>query len=93
MRIAQVVGTVTLSRRHPTLTGAAWRVVVPLGRTALAGGSGGRGEPLVAYDEFGAGDGALVTISEGGEAAAPFHPQQVPVDAYVSALLDVVDVG
>ncbi len=35
-------------------------------------------------------NGALIAISEGGEAAQPFYPAQKPVDAYNAALLDDV---
>ena len=31
MRIADVIGTVTLSRQHPSLAGARFKLVVPLG--------------------------------------------------------------
>lgn len=92
MRIGEVIGTVTLSQAHPSLKGATWRIVVPLGRAALEGEAGGRGESLVLYDERGTGDGDRVAISEGAEAAAPFLPEQKPVDAYAAAILDEVTV-
>ena len=50
------------------------------------------GEELVVYDELGAGQGSLIAISEGGEAAQPFYPNMKPVDAYNGAILDSVDV-
>lgn len=46
----------------------------------------------MAFDEFGAGDGALVAISEGAEAAAPFHPDVKPLDAYLAAQLDQLEI-
>ena len=92
MRIAEVIGSITLSRWHPSLTGAAWRVCVPLNRDGLKGSQAGREEAFVTYDELGAGLGSLVAISEGAEASAPFHPEQKPIDAYNAAILDVVDV-
>ena len=48
-------------------------------------------ETLVVWDELGAGNGGLIAVSEGGEAAEPFKPQLKPVDAYSAALLDSVD--
>jgi ethanolamine utilization protein EutN len=92
MRIAEVIGTVTLSKGHPSLAGGVWRICVPLNRDELKQGRGGRDEPFVTYDELGAGLGTLVAISEGAEASAPFHPEQKPIDAYNAAILDVVDV-
>lgn len=89
MRIADVIGTVTLSRVHPTLGGSRWVIAVPL---SLEGLKADRpdGEDLVAYDELGAGPGARVALGEGGEAAAPFLPNKKPVDAYCACLLDRV---
>lgn len=92
MRIGEVIGTVTLSRCHPSLSGSRWKVVVPLDLPGLQGKTEGRGEPFIVYDELGAGDGSLIAISEGGEAVAPFYPDVKPLDAYCAALLDVVQV-
>lgn len=92
MRIGEVIGKVTLSRCHPTLRGATWLVTVPFTLDGLNGAESGRGEPFVVYDELGAGAGALIAISEGGEAAAPFLPEQKPVDAYNAALLDSIEI-
>jgi len=91
MRIAEVIGSVTLSRCHPSLTGASWRLVVPLDATGLRGESAGRGEPFVIFDEYGAGEGSMVAVSEGAEAAAPFHPDVKPVDGYNAAILDQIE--
>ncbi len=92
MRIAEVIGTVTLSKCHPSLAGATWRICVPLFRAGLKGAPGGRDESLVTYDELGAGIGSRIGISEGAEASAPFHPRQKPIDAYNAALLDTVEI-
>ena len=48
-------------------------------------------ETVIVWDELGAGEGSLIALSEGGEAAQPFHPELKPVDAYNSALLDQLD--
>ena len=37
MRIAEVIGTVTLSRVHPTLAGFRWVIGVPFSLKALRG--------------------------------------------------------
>ena len=91
MRIAEVIGRVTLSRCHPSLRGATWKIVVPLNRKGLAGDAAGRGEPFVIYDELGAGMGSMVGVSEGAEAAAPFAPNVKPIDGYAAALLDEIE--
>lgn len=90
MRIAEVVGSVTLSLVHPTLRGGRLALVNPLSLEELAGDQHGVAETIVAYDEFGAGPGSLVALSEGGEAAQPFYPDDKPVDAYCAAILDDV---
>ncbi len=51
MRIAEVIGTVTLSRCHPTLVGARWLIGVPFSLKALQSGAPD-GEDLVIYDEL-----------------------------------------
>lgn len=92
MRICEVIGNVTLSRSHPTLRGAAWRVAVPLSIDAASRILAKRGEPFVVYDELGAGIGSLIAVSEGAEAAAPFYPDQKPIDGYCAAILDTCEI-
>jgi ethanolamine utilization protein EutN len=92
MRIAEVIGTVTLSRVHPSLTGGRWVIGVPFSLKALRAGAPD-GEDVVIFDGLRAGVGDRVGFSEGGEAAAPFHPQKKPVDAYCACILDNVVVS
>ena len=91
MRIGKVIGTVTLSRWHESLRGARYRVAVPLSLADFRGDSQAEAEGLVVYDELGAGDGSLIAISEGAEAAQPFRPEIKPIDAYCAAILDNID--
>jgi len=92
MRICEVIGSVTLSRWHPSLTGATWKLVVPLDQAGLRGDAAGRGEPFAVFDELGAGNGSLIAVSEGAEAAAPFHPAVKAIDGYNAAILDRIDI-
>lgn len=96
MRIAQIIGTVTLSRWHPSLATASYRLAVPLTLAALANTDGQAlpspppgTEELVVYDDLGAGFGSRIAMSEGGEAAQPFANDK-PVDAYNAAILDAI---
>jgi ethanolamine utilization protein EutN len=89
MRIAEVIGTVTLSRAHPSLTGFRWVIAVPFSLSALRAGKPD-GEDLVILDQLGAGLGSRIGFSEGGEAAVPFYPDKKPVDAYCSCILDQI---
>ena len=92
MRIAEVIGRVTLSRWHPSLDAARWRIVVPLSQAGLRSADSGRGEALVMYDALGSSEGSRIALSEGAEASAPFFPDQKPLDAYNAAILDSIDV-
>ena len=91
MRIMECIGKVTLAKWHPALEGATWKVAVPLMQEGLKGDDGGRAEPIVILDELGAGHGSLMAVSESAEAAAPFHPNTKPIDAYNSAILDSIN--
>jgi microcompartment protein CcmK/EutM len=88
MRIANVFGTVTLSRAHPALAAARWIIGVPYSLKALQQGSAPDGEDVVIFDNLGAGNGSKIGFSEGGEAAVPFLPEKKPVDAYCACILD-----
>lgn len=98
MRVAEVIGRLTLSKSHPSVRGATWLVAVPLTLDGIRDTKTepglfrtGRGEPFVVYDELNAGTGALIAVSEGAEASAPFHPEQKPLDAYNAAILDTLE--
>lgn len=91
MRIMECIGMVTLSRHHPQLEGATWKIAVPLMLEGLQGDESGRAEPIVIFDEICAGNGSLMAVSESAEASAPFHPNSKPIDAYNSAILDSIN--
>ncbi|MDP6444600.1 MAG: EutN/CcmL family microcompartment protein [Pirellulaceae bacterium] len=92
MRIGEVIGEVTLSRCHPSFVGATLKVVRPLTLENLTGEVKPDGEPLVAWDELGAGHGSRIAYSDGAEAAQPFRPELKPVDAYNAAILDTINI-
>ncbi len=88
MRIAEVIGTVTLSRGHPSLVGARWVIGVPFSLKALKGKHVPDGEDLVIFDNLSAGQSSQIGFTEGAEAAAPFYPEKKPVDAFCACILD-----
>jgi len=92
MRIAEVIGTVTLSRAHPLLAGARWIIGVPFSLQALRQSAVSDGEDLVILDSLGAGNGNRIGFSEGVEAAMPFFPERKPVDAYCACILDQITI-
>ncbi len=96
MRIAEIIGTVTLSHYLPEFEGATLRLACPLGLSELGlnelegEGASVNTEPLVVYDLLGANINTRIALSEGGEAAQPFRPELKPVDAYNAAIIDQI---
>jgi ethanolamine utilization protein EutN len=88
MRIAEVIGTVTLNRVHPSFRYGTFRLVAPLSLTDLVDETVTEAAEIVVYDELGAGQHSLIAMSEGREAAQPFGKDTKPVDAYNGAILD-----
>lgn len=93
MRIGEVIGNVTLNRAHASLSGATFKLAIPLSLDELAGEARPQGDAIVVYDELGAGLGSRIALSEGAEAAQPFFPDVKPVDAYNAAILDDVQLN
>ncbi len=91
MRIGNVIGTVTLNCRHPSLSGARFKLVVPQSWDNLAGTSEESMGEIVVFDELGAGIGSRIAMSEGREAAMPFYPDVKPIEAYNAAILDTLE--
>ena len=97
MRVARVIGVVTLSRQLPDMRPGQYLVLEALDAQALGGLAQHAPrrtpmpESLVAFDQLGAGVGQIVAVSEGREAAMPFYPGRVPLDAYCAAILDQVE--
>ncbi|MEX2216372.1 MAG: EutN/CcmL family microcompartment protein [Phycisphaeraceae bacterium] len=97
MRLARVIGNITLSRRDPALKSATLLIADALDAHALdrhgenAKRSAPMPESLVVYDELGAGVGEVIAVSEGREACMPFWPDRVPIDAYNAAILDSIE--
>lgn len=91
MRIGKVVGKVSHSMLYPTLTGGRFVILEVQDRFSLAGKPRQTTETLIAYDHLGAGEGDQVSFTESREACMPFYPEKiVPLDAYVTAILDKV---
>lgn len=90
MRIAEVIGRVTLSRGHASLPNGRLVIALPMPRGAIAEGHSARGEEVIVYDTLGASPGALIGLSEGREAANPFGKVKTPIDAYCACLLDQI---
>ncbi|MFV0429434.1 MAG: EutN/CcmL family microcompartment protein [Arachnia sp.] len=87
MRIARVVGSAVSTIKSEALRGNKLLVV----RGASASDEI-IGEPFVAIDAVGAGEGELVLISEGSAARQSDYTANTPVDAVIMAILDSLEV-
>ena len=91
MRIAKVIGNVTMNKAMSEVVPGSFLIVRTCNRGTLAGANEGNDETLVMYDCLGAGVGNMVGLVEGREATAPFWPAKVPYDAYNACILDSVN--
>jgi microcompartment protein CcmK/EutM len=91
MRIAEVIGKVTLNQTMPDLVPGSFLIVRTCNRGTLAGKNPGNDETLVLYDCLSAREGDRVGLVEGREATAPFYPRKVPYDCYNACIIDTVD--
>jgi ethanolamine utilization protein EutN len=87
-----VRGHVVLSLKVPSLTGNRLLIVEPVTAENLHARNGeGGGKQLVVADQLGPGEGQLIAFTEGREAANPYWPNNVPVDAYCALLVENID--
>lgn len=94
MRLGIVRGHVTLSPALPELMGKTLVVLEPVTMVNLAAKNGlGGGKSLVAVDALGAAKDQIVAFTEGREAANPFWPQLVPIDAYCTLIVDSITIA
>jgi ethanolamine utilization protein EutN len=83
MIVAKVVGLAVATIKHETLKTTKLLLVQP------ADPSGnGRGEPFLAVDLVGAGEGELVVVSQGSSARAVTGFNSSPIDAAIVGILD-----
>jgi len=92
MRLGIVRGHLTLTPAIEAYRGRTLVVLEPVTAENLRARNGlGGGKALIAIDELGAANGQMVAFTEGREAANPFWPSPVPVDAYCSLIVDSID--
>ena len=94
MRLGLVRGHVTLCPAVPELLGKTLVLLEPVTMANLMAKNGlGGGKSLVAVDALGAAKGQMVAFTEGREAANPFWPNPVAVDAYCTLIVDSIAIG
>jgi ethanolamine utilization protein EutN len=88
MHIARVVGSAVSTVKDPELKGLKLLVVQPATPSdELAG------DPFVAADTVGAGEGELVLVARGSAARQTEATRDRPVDATIMAILDSLEVA
>ena len=86
MIFARVVGNVVCTRKDEKLVGTKLLLVQPVD---LAGGA--KGNPLVAIDTVGSGEGELVLIVQGSSARQTRQTEGNPVDCTIFAVVDYIE--
>jgi microcompartment protein CcmK/EutM len=87
MLLGRVIGNVVCTIKHPALDGRKLLIVQPLDRHGEE-----KGRPLVAIDSVGAGAGETVYWCRGREASFPFRPDEVPTEATIVGIVDMVNI-
>lgn len=88
MIFARVVGNVVCTRKDEKLVGTKLLLLQPVDLE-----SNPKGNPLVAVDAVGAGEGELVLLVQGSSARQTSRTEGNPVDACIFAIVDTVEKG
>ena len=86
MLIARVVGNVVCTRKDEKLVGTKLMLVQPVDLEGQA-----KGNPLVAVDAVGSGEGELVLIVQGSSARQTRQTEGNPVDCSIFAVVDYIE--
>ena len=88
MIFARVTGNVVCTQKDEKLVGTKLMLLQPVDLSGAA-----KGNPLVAVDAVGAGEGELVLVVQGSSARQTSRTQNNPVDAVIFAIVDTVEQG
>jgi microcompartment protein CcmK/EutM len=83
MKIAKIVGTAVASAKHDALHSAKILLACPADVTGKI-----TGDPFLAVDLVGSGEGEMVIISQGSSARLATDYKNSPVDAAVVGIID-----
>lgn len=87
MRIGEVIGTITATRKDERLTGSKLLLTQPLKDGSPSG------DPLVAVDTVGAGIGEIVLFATGAASRHAANQPQSPIDAAIVGIIDTIDLA
>jgi ethanolamine utilization protein EutN len=85
--LGRVIGNVVATMKNATLVGQRLLLVQPIDRHGRD-----KGKAVVALDSVGAGAGETVYWCRGKEASFPFLPLEVPTEATIVGIVDVVNI-
>lgn len=88
MIFARVTGNVVCTQKDEKLVGSKLMLVQPVDLSDAP-----KGNPIVAIDAVGAGEGELVLLVQGSSARQTSKTQGNPVDAVIFAIVDTVEQG
>lgn len=83
MYLGRVIGKAVCTIKDPELRGLKLLIVTRVDCEGKA-----KGKPFIACDSIGAGNGELVFLCGGGEAAFPFIKKRPPSDASILGIID-----
>lgn len=86
MLFARVIGNVVCTRKDEKLVGTKLLMVQPVDLE-----NNPKGNPLVAIDAVGAGEGELVLIVQGSSARQTKRTEGNPVDCTIMAIVDYIE--
>jgi ethanolamine utilization protein EutN len=87
MLLGRIIGNVVCTMKDPALIGQKLLIVQPLDRQGLD-----KGRPIIALDAVGAGAGETIYWCRGKEASFPFLPVDLPTEATIVGIVDVVNI-
>lgn len=87
MLLGRVVGKVVATMKNASLEGQRLLVVQPIDRRGRD-----KGKPIVALDSVGVGAGETIYWCRGKEASFPFLPAEVPTEATIVGIVDVINI-
>ena len=87
MHLAKVIGTITATRKYPSLRGEKMLIIQQIEYSGTEDGN-----PLVAIDTVQAGVGDFVYYVTGREAALALKERFAPVDAAITGVVDQTNV-
>lgn len=87
MFFGKVIGTVWATRKDESLVGSKMQLVQPINAQREY-----VGDPIIAIDTIGAGEGETVFYITAREATIPLPVEMAPVDASIVGIVDRIDI-